>query len=158
MIPPRAVRARSRLPAPPPQAVSVELEVPFADVDALGVAWFGNYPRYVDLARTALLRARRLDNDELAAHGVVFMVSESFIHHAAPLRYAERARVTAWFLEVENRLRVAFQLRSLYRGEALVAEGWLVLVGVRADGGLCLELPEEYLARLRAPGPGSAQV
>jgi acyl-CoA thioester hydrolase len=156
VIPPRAVAARARLPAPPPQAVSVELEIPFADVDALGVAWFGNYPRYVDLARTALLRARRLDNDELAAHGVVFMVSESYIRHAAPLRYAERARATAWFVEVDGRLRIGFQLRNLSRGEALAAEGWLVLVAVRLDGELCLELPEEYVARLRAPGPGSA--
>lgn len=156
MIPPRDVAARARLPAPPPQAVSVEVEVPFADVDSLGVAWYGNYPRYVDRGRTALLRSRRLDNHELAALGVAFMASESFTRHASPLRYGDRVRVTAWFLEVEGRLRIGFQLRNLTRGEALAAEGWLVLVGVRADGGLCLELPPEVEARLRAPGPGSA--
>lgn len=157
MIPPRAVRARARLPPPPPQAVSVELEIPFGDVDVMGIAWFAHYLRYVDLARTALLRARRLDNDDLLAHRVLFVISESFVHHAAPLRYGDRARVTAWFLEVESRLRIGFQIRNLTRGEALSAEGWLVLVAVRRDGGLCLELPAEYVARLRAPGPGSAQ-
>lgn len=153
MIPPRAGRAR--LPATPPQAVSVELEIPFGDVDLLGVAWYGNYPRYVDLARTALLRARDLDNDELERHGVVFVVSETFLHHASPLRYADRARVSAWFLEVENRLRIAFRIRNLTR-DALAAEGWLVLVAVRANGELCLEVPPAYVARLRAPGPGTA--
>ncbi len=156
MIPHRASPARSRLPPPPPQAVAVELEVPFADVDAMGVAWFGNYPRYLDLGRTALMRSRRLDNEELTAHGVLFMVSESFLHHASPLRYGERARVSAWFLDVDARLRLGFQLRNLSRGEALVAEGWMTLVGVRLDGSLCLELPPVYLERLRAPGPGSA--
>jgi acyl-CoA thioester hydrolase len=155
MIVPRAAAARSRLPPPPPTAVSAEFEIPFADVDPLEVAWFGNYPRYVDLGRTALLRSRDLDNDALRALGVVFMVSESFIHHASALRYADRARLTAWFLDVENRLRIGWRIVNVATG-ALAAEGWLALVTVRVGGGLCLETPPEVLARLRAPGAGSA--
>jgi hypothetical protein len=38
----------------------------------------------------------------------------------------------------------------------LAAQGWTVLVTTRVDGELCLETPPEILARLRAPGPGSA--
>ena len=153
MIAPRAASARSRLPPPPLDAVAVELEIPFCDVDPLEVAWFGHYPRYVDQARTALLRSKRLDNDDCRALGVAFMVSESFIHHASALRYGDRVRVTAWFVEVENRLKVAFQLRNVGTG-VLAAEGWLTLVTVRAGSGLCLETPAEVVARVRG-GTGS---
>ncbi len=148
MTAPRAASTRTRLPSPPPDAVSVELEIPFSDVDPLEVVWHGHYPRYVDLARTALFRSRRLDNDDCRALGVFFMVSEVFIHHASALRYRDRVRVSAWFLDVENRLRVGYQLRNAATG-VIAAEGWMTLVTVRGDGGLCLETPGEVLGRVR---------
>lgn len=144
-----------RHPAPPPAAVAVELEIPFHDVDVLEVAWHGHYPKYLELARTALMRARRLDNDDLRALGFRFLVVESHLRHLAPLRYGERARVSAWLLEVENRLRVAYQVENLSTGR-LAAHGWNVLVTTRPGGELCLETPPPVLERLRAPGPGAA--
>ena len=41
--------------------VRVQLEVPFHDVDRLGVVWHGHYFKYFELARTRLLRAIGLD-------------------------------------------------------------------------------------------------
>jgi acyl-CoA thioester hydrolase len=149
------VTAPPRHPAPPAEAVAVELEIPFHDVDVLEVAWHGHYPKYLELARTALMRARRLDNDDLRALGFCFLVVESHLRHLAPLRYGDRARVTAWFLEVENRLRVAYQVENLVTGR-LAAHGWNVLVTTLPTGGLCLETPPPILERLRAPGPGAA--
>ena len=37
---------------------SVEIEVPFHDVDALRIVWHGHYYKYLELARTQLLRSR----------------------------------------------------------------------------------------------------
>jgi acyl-CoA thioester hydrolase len=135
--------------------MAVELEIPFHHVDVLGIAWHGHYPKYLDLARTALLRARRLDTEDLRALGFRLMVSESFVHHASPLRYGDRARVSAWFGDVDNRLHIAYQIRNL-EGGALAAEAWTDLVTTTADGTLCLETPPAVLERLRAPGPGAA--
>jgi len=147
--------ARPRLSPPPPTAVAVDLEVPFHDVDMLEVAWHGHYPKYLDLARTALLRSRGLDIDDLRALGYRFLMSESYLRHASPLRYGDRVRVLAWPMEVENRIRIAYRIVNLTR-EVLVAEGYTVLVTSQATGGLCLETPAEIVERLRAPGPGSA--
>ncbi len=155
MTAPRSPSARARFPAPSPTAVTVELEVPFHHVDVLGVAWHGRYPEYLDAARNALLRTRRLDVEDLRGLGFCFMVSESFLHHAAPLRYGERFRVSAWFGDVENRLHVAYRLWNLSAG-ALAAEAWTDLVTIDAEGRLCLETPPAVLERLRAPGPGAA--
>ncbi len=154
IAPPGSGAVRSRLPAPPPAAVAIELEVPFHHVDVLEVAWHGHYPKYLDQARTALMRARRLDNDELRALGFRLMVAETYLRHASPLRYHDRARVSAWFTEVEGRLRVAYRIRNLTSG-MLAAEGWTVFVTTRADGALCRATPPELLERLRAPGAGS---
>ena len=59
---------------PPPSAVSVELEVPFHHVDVL------------EVARTALLRSRRLDAPDMRALGYRFYVAESHIRHVFPMR------------------------------------------------------------------------
>ncbi len=146
-----------RHPAPPAEAVAVELEIPFHDVDVLEVAWHGHYPKYLELARTALMRDRRLDNDDLRALGFRFLVVESHLNHLAPLRYGERAQVSAWFLEVEHRLRIAYQVRSLATG-GLVAHGWNVLVTTLPTGELCLETPAAILGRLRLERLGRSAV
>jgi acyl-CoA thioester hydrolase len=135
--------------------VAVELEIPFHDVDLLGVAWHGHYPKYLELARTALLRARRLDADDLRALGFRLVVVESHLRHLAPLRYGDRARVSAWLVEVESRLRIDYQVVHLAQGRP-VALGSTLLVTTLPGGELCLETPAPVLERLRAPGPGSA--
>jgi len=146
--------ARPRLKPPPPTAVAVELTVPFHDVDVLEVAWHGHYPKYLDLARTELLRSRGLDVGDLRALGYRFLLSESYLRHASPLRYGDRFRVLAWLVEVESRIRIAYQIVNLTR-EVLSAEGYTVLVTSEASGGLCLETPAAILERLRgAPGSG----
>ncbi len=147
---PRPPAARARLPVPPASATAVELEIPFHDVDVVGIAWHGHFPKYLDLARTALLRARRLDVEDLRDLGYRFLISESFLRHASPLRYRDRVRVTAWLGEVDNRIDISYQVLDLTTG-ALAAEGWTVLVTTRADGTLCLETPAEILERLRLP-------
>ena len=45
--------------------VSVELDVPFRHVDLLGVVWHGHYYKYMEEARTPLLRACGVESDEL---------------------------------------------------------------------------------------------
>jgi acyl-CoA thioester hydrolase len=145
---------KARFPGPPPDAATVELEVPFHDVDGLHVVWHGHYLKYLELARTVLLRARGLDAQELLDLGVRFFVAEYHLRHIHALRYADRVRVSAWLVEVENRIRVAYHLDDLTTGQA-AAQAWTVLVTTRADGELCLETPAPVLARLRAPGPGA---
>ena len=76
---------------------SIELEVPFHDVDPMGVVWHGHYYKYLELARTELLRSRRLDVPDLLELGLGFIMIESGCRYAAPLRYGDRVRVAAWF-------------------------------------------------------------
>jgi acyl-CoA thioester hydrolase len=141
--------------APPDSAVSIEVEIPFHDVDLLQVAWHGHYSKYLELARTSLLRSRRLDAADMLALGYRFYVTESHIRHVFPLRYAELLRVSAWFHDVENRLDIAYDLFNLTHGRRC-AQASTLLVTTTAEGTLCLATPDPLLERLRAAGPGQA--
>jgi acyl-CoA thioester hydrolase len=147
----------SRRPRPTSGAVAIELEIPFHDVDGLRVVWHGHYCKYLELGRTALLRARRLDAPDLAALGYLFLVAETHLRHVRPLRYADRVRVTSWLVEIDNRIRVTYELRNV-SSEQVCAEGSTVLVTVSDSGELCLATPPAILERLLAPGCGSFTV
>lgn len=141
--------ARARFPAPPPTATSFELEIPFHHVDVLQIAWSGHYPKYLETARTLLMRRHRLDIEDMRALGYRFVVVEAYLRHLAPLRYADQARVLAWTTEMENRLRIAYQVENLTAGK-ISAQGWHVFATTTADGALCLETPPPIIERLRA--------
>ena len=94
-----------------PADVSVDMEVPFHDVDALRIVWHGHYLKYMEIARTALLRSKGIDAPLLEALGVVLLVAESKVRHTFPLRFAERFRVSAWFSDVDHRVRVQCPVR-----------------------------------------------
>ena len=51
------------IPDPPgrPRA-EVELEVPFHDIDAMQIVWHGRYVKYLEQARTALMRGLGFDD------------------------------------------------------------------------------------------------
>jgi acyl-CoA thioester hydrolase len=139
----------SRYLTPPPSAVAVEVEIPFHDVDVLQVAWHGHYCKYLELGRTALLRKLRLDAPDLQQLGYRFMVAETHLRHVFALRYADRCRVSSWVTEIENRIRIEYDLHNETHGRR-AAQGTTILVTTLADGSLCYETPLPIVERLQA--------
>ena len=127
---------------------SVELEIPFHDVDPTRVVWHGHYYKYLELARTALLRSRGLDLGELIGERFRMLVIESRCRYAFPLRYGERVRVTAWVRDTRRRIVIAYEVSNLTR-ERRSAKAQTVLATVDAGGNLQLETPSEIRRRLR---------
>ena len=61
----------------------VEIEIPFHDVDVLGVAWHGHYVKYLEIARCALLD--QIDyNYDLEAGNKNYRTLQGFSTHVPP--------------------------------------------------------------------------
>ena len=103
----------------PKLTASVELEVPFHDVDAMQVAWHGHYLKYFELARCALLRSFDYDYPQMQASGYLWPVVECELKYVRPARYGQRLQVEASLIEYENRLRIAYVIRCAESGEQL---------------------------------------
>jgi len=138
---------------PTAEAVTVEVEVPFHDVDSLQVVWHGWYVKYMEVGRTALLRSRRIDAADMMELGYRFYVIETHLRHVSPATYGDRLRVTSWFTEGENRIGISCVVANLTTGKRC-ALGASVLVTTDQLGRLCYETPAPVLERLLAPGPG----
>lgn len=135
---------------PPEDAVRVEGEVPFHDVDPLLIVWHGHYFKYFEIARTALFRRHRIDGTDLLELGYRFVVGHSECRHIAPLTYGDRFETRAWFLDIEHRVHVAYEVTRAEDARR-VARARTELVTTDADGGLLLETPAVILDRIRTP-------
>ncbi len=127
----------------------VELEVPFHDVDPLHVVWHGHYYKYMELARTQLLRGLHLDGQELLDLGFKLFVIESNCRYVFPLRYGDKVKVTARISDYEYRIMVRYEIFNLSQGKRS-AKGRTALATTDREGALLLKTPDPILERLHA--------
>jgi acyl-CoA thioester hydrolase len=112
-------------------SAEVEIEVPFFDVDAMHVAWHGNYVKYFEVARCAMLRKIDYDYPQMEASGFHFPVVEIYLRYVKPARFGQMVLARAEVLEYENRLKIGYQITDRASGERLT-KGWSVQVAVDA--------------------------
>jgi acyl-CoA thioester hydrolase len=116
----------------PDWQAEVELEVPFHDVDIMGVAWHGHYVKYFEAGRGALLRALDYDYPQMRDSGYIWPVVECQLKYLRPARYGQKLRVSARLLEYENRLKIGYEIHDAASGERLT-RGYTIQVAVAAD-------------------------
>ena len=146
-MPARSAPSRTARDAPRLHATSVELEVPFHHVDALGIVWNGHYPKYFEAAGMALLRTLHLDGGDLVGGRYRLVVIETFCRHGFPLRYADRVRVDAWISDYERRLTLRFEIHNLTHGRR-AAHGHTRLATLDDAGRLRMATPPEIVERI----------
>jgi acyl-CoA thioester hydrolase len=100
-------------------STEVHITVPFYDVDSMDVAWHGNYAKYMEDARFALLRSIGHDYTDMKNDGYVWPVIDMHIRYAQPARFGQRISVRADLVEWENRLVVNYLISDAESGTRL---------------------------------------
>jgi acyl-CoA thioester hydrolase len=78
------------------QSFAWPVRVYYEDTDAAGIVYHANYLRFMERARTEWLRALGYEQDEiLAEHGIVFVITHSDLSYHAPARFNEELLVTS---------------------------------------------------------------
>lgn len=104
-----------------PMIEALRVRVAFADTDAMGVAWHGNYLRWFEMARTELLRDTELPYAALVGRGLHLPVIEAVVRYRRPARYDDELVVrVAPSRSGGARLRIDYRIECV---GALVAEG-----------------------------------
>jgi acyl-CoA thioester hydrolase len=107
--------------------------VPFYDVDTMGVVWHGNYLKYFERARLALLDECGVDlYDTRVPSGYLFPIVRSSVKHVHPLRLRDRFVCRARLIAADRKLVMDFEIR-LVEGNRLCARGRTEQVAIRAD-------------------------
>ncbi len=107
----------------------ITLVAPFHDLDPMGVVWHGNYLRYVELARCALLEQLGFNYDVMAESGYAWPIIDVQMRYIKPVVFKQKFIVHAKIVEWEYRLKIAYALRDAASGERL-CKGTSVQVAV----------------------------
>jgi acyl-CoA thioester hydrolase len=136
------------LPAHLDLSATVHAVVPFHDADPAGVAWHGNYFKYFDLARCALLDQIGYDYREMVRGGHYWPVVETGVKYVRPLPYHAHIVVVARLIEWEFRLKISYEI-TVDGARAAVAHTTQVAV-IAATGEMQIGSPDALRMRLHA--------
>jgi acyl-CoA thioester hydrolase len=88
--------------------VELRLKVEFYDVDSMKIVWHGNYARYLEQARCALLDSIGYGYERMEASGYAWPVVNMQLKYVRPLRFGQQFVIRATLLEYENRIRIRY--------------------------------------------------
>ncbi|RUO72019.1 acyl-CoA thioesterase [Pseudidiomarina sediminum] len=89
----------------------LKINVPFFDVDAMHVVWHGHYVKYLEMARSELLRLFNYDYPEMEANGHLWPIVDLRLKYVASARYGQDVEVIATLKEWEHRLRIDYVIQ-----------------------------------------------
>ena len=113
-------------------SASIQVSVPFHDVDAMNVAWHGHYLKYFELARCELLQRIDYDYPQMKDSGFLWPIVECQLKYVRPATYGQRLQVRATLAEYENRIRIVYEIADAISGERLT-KGYTIQVAVDAQ-------------------------
>ncbi|NKB58327.1 MAG: acyl-CoA thioesterase [Alphaproteobacteria bacterium] len=100
-------------------AAEVFVEIPFHDVDLMGVAWHGHYAKYCEIARCALLDKFSYNYKEMKESGYAWPVIELKLRYAHPARLGQKIRIKAMLREYELHLKIDYLIADAETDERL---------------------------------------
>lgn len=100
-------------------AHETSVEVPFHDVDIMRIAWHGHYVKYLEIARTELIRRINYDIKEMEADGYGWPIVDLKLRYVRPARYGSKLTILAELMEWECRLVIRYTICDANTGEKL---------------------------------------
>jgi len=127
---------------------SVDLEIPFHDVDMMEVVWHGHYAKYFEIARCALLETIDYNYPQMRDSGYAWPVIDLRVRYIKPAVFGQKITVNAAIVEWENRLKIDYQITDKPTGVRLV-KGHSIQVAVDMETmTMCFESPRILFDKL----------
>lgn len=131
-------------------STEIQLRVPYAHVDQMGVVYYAHYFVYFEMGRSDLLRAAGLPYPELERRGVMLPVVEANCRYRKPAYYDDLLSVRSSVVAVDGpRIRISYEIRRLACGTAgrgglndLLATGHTQHAFLSREGRVLKPLPE----------------
>jgi acyl-CoA thioester hydrolase len=100
-------------------SAKAEFEVAFYDLDPMDIVWHGNYAKYLELGRGALLEKIEYSYSQMRASGYSWPVIELKVRYIKPAKLGQKLICIATVVDFENRLKIAYEIRCAESGERL---------------------------------------
>jgi acyl-CoA thioester hydrolase len=100
-------------------AVEIESKVQFFDLDPMAIVWHGNYVKYFETARCALLDSIGYNYMQMKESGYMWPVVDLHVRYVKPAEFGQRLKVHAAIVEWENQLKIDYLITDAGTGHRL---------------------------------------
>lgn len=126
----------------------IELSPAFHDLDPMDVVWHGNYVKYLEIARNALMARFDYDYPQMKESGYAWPIVDMRLKYVRSLVYGQKVRIRARIVEWENRLKIDYQVRCADSGEVLTKAHSIQVAVDIATREMCWVCPPVLLDKL----------
>ena len=130
------------------RVAEIELSPAFHDLDPMDVVWHGNYLKYLELARCALLQTFDYDYPQMRDSGYLWPIVDLRTKYLRSARFGQRLRVRAELTEWEVRMRIDYLISDADSGEAITRAHTIQVAVDMASGEMCFATPAVFRQRL----------
>lgn len=124
---------------------SFPIRVYYEDTDLAGIVYYANYLRFIERARSEMVRSAGIDQSAMKAAGLVFAVRRVEADYLSPAKYDDLIEVRT---RLTNMKGVSFDMpQEVWRGETLLFRA-LVRVVVLNEAGRATRLPADIRAKI----------
>jgi acyl-CoA thioester hydrolase len=95
----------------------IEFKVEFYDVDSMRIVWHGNYIKYFEKARCALLEKIGYNYSDMEKSGWAFPITGISAKYVNSLRFRDRVRARAFLTEYETCIKMKYELYNAETGQ-----------------------------------------
>ncbi len=129
-------------------SAETEIQVQFFDLDPMQIVWHGNYVKYIEMARCALLDSIGYNYEQMRDSGYSWPVIDMNLRYIGAARFGQRLRLRAEIAEYENRLKIDYLITDADTGKRLNRAS-TTQVAVHLDSGeMCFVSPPVLLEKL----------
>ena len=97
----------------------IEISPAFHDLDPMDIVWHGNYVKYLELARDALMAKYHYDYPQMRASGYAWPIVDLRLKYVGMVCYGQRIKVRARIVEWESRLKIEYLITCAETGARL---------------------------------------
>lgn len=127
----------------------IVLKAEFYDVDSMNVVWHGNYAKYLESARCALLDEIGYNYTSMKNDGYAYPIVKMQIKYIRPIFFNDLIEIEARLVEVSGFLKFNYIIKNLNSNQK-ISEASTSQMAVRlSDFSSCFELPDEILNAIK---------
>ncbi len=129
---------------------SLPVRVYIEDTDAGGIVYYVNYLKFMERARTEMMRNHGFGKDYIFNHDLMFVVHDVAIKYLAPAQLDDDLEATALIETLGGASMVLAQ--TVRRGDQVLAQARVTIACVDREGVRPRRIPRDMVAELRAEG------
>lgn len=126
---------------------SLDLRVYIEDTDAGGIVYYVNYLKFMERARTELMRGLGFGKQYIFNHDLMFVVRDVSVQYLLPATLDDELVATASIRQLRGASMVLHQ--RVLRAEDVLARGEVTIACVDRAGVKPRRMPADMMARLR---------